>query len=183
MNDQNVLPALTVVLGGACSGKTAHGLRLAEEAWRTGNNARLCYLATAQVWDQKMAEKVRLHQAERTTQPWRTIEEPLKLCNALSQFDDQDIVLLDSVGMWVSNLLLAEREPELTELCAVLETCTATLIMIADEAGLGVVPRTQLGRRFRDTNGLANQKLCATAARVDFVRAGLVQTLKTADRT
>ena len=173
MNDQDVLPALTIVLGGACSGKTAHGLRLAEEAWRTGNNARLCYLATAQVWDQKMAEKVRLHQAE----------EPLKLCNALNQFDDQDIVLLDSVGMWVSNLLLAEREPELTELCAELETCAATLIMIADEAGLGVVPKTQLGRRFRDTNGLANQKLCATAARVDFVRAGLVQTLKTADRT
>ena len=172
---------LQIVLGGARSGKTLHGVTLAETLWQQGRHTRLIYLATAQAWDAEMRTKIANHQKERQNQPWQTDEEPLEIAARLAQYTQQDIVLLDSIGMWASNLLLAEyhdTEQAAESLLATTKNCLAHCIFVADEVGQGVVPASKMGRQFREVNGKINQQLCAQATGVDFVVAGLVQTIK-----
>ncbi len=156
-----------LVLGGARSGKTGHALALAEAV-----GARRVYVATAEAGDAEMAERIARHRAERGA-GWRTVEAPLELAAALGEAGD--VVLVDCLTLWLSNLMLAGRDVEAATagLLAALEGAAVPVVLVSNEVGMGLVPETPLGRAFRDAQGRLNQRVAAAVARVDFVVAGV----------
>jgi len=163
------------VLGGARSGKSRYAERLVEDAALGGT-----YCATAEARDAEMAERIAAHQARRGPF-WRTIERPLALAPAIAaEAMPERPVLVDCLTLWLSNLLLAGKqpEPEAGELCRILHNATGPVVLVANEVGMGLVPETPLGRHFRDAAGRLNQKVAALADRVVFVAAGLPLVLK-----
>lgn len=165
---------LTFVLGGAASGKSAY----AESIVRATGKPKV-YIATAQAFDSEMAEKISAHQQSRGAD-WQTIEAPLDLVGALSRVPPDAAVLVDCTTLWLSNLLLAERDAaEATEaLIDALGQTPATVVVVSNEVGQGIVPATSLGRAFRSAQGALNQRLAAKADCVVQVIAGLPQALK-----
>jgi adenosylcobinamide kinase/adenosylcobinamide-phosphate guanylyltransferase len=164
-----------LVLGGARSGKSAYAERRAEAI-----GGRLLYVATAQALDEEMAERIARHRADRDAR-WRTIEAPLDLPGAVAAHAAADVVLLvDCLTLWTSNLLLAGADPadEADRLVAAVRAASGTIILVANEVGLGIVPDNALARRFRDTAGRLNQAVAAAVAEVQFVAAGLPLRLK-----
>ena len=170
------LPRVTLVLGGAASGKSRYAEQLVERA-----GADSVYLATAEAGDAEMAERIRLHRARRG-QGWRTVEEPLALVPVLlAQAQPGAAVLVDCLTLWLSNLLGAGRdaESEADALVAALPRLAAPVVFVANEVGLGIVPENALARRFRDAAGRLNVELAASAEAVSLVAAGLPLNLKT----
>lgn len=170
---------LTLVLGGARSGKSAFAQRLAEAYGR-----RILFVATAEAGDEEMARRIEEHRRARPAS-WRTVEEPLAVAQALRRgAGDAEAVVLDSLTLWVSNLLLraedAERgvEGAVDDLLAWVDEAEARCVVVSDEVGQGLVPEGPLGRRFRDLLGTANQRLAARAEKVYYVVAGLALPLK-----
>jgi adenosylcobinamide kinase/adenosylcobinamide-phosphate guanylyltransferase len=164
-----------LVLGGARSGKSRHAEMLA-----AGSGLRRVYVATAQAFDDEMVERVRLHR-ERRGQGWESLEEPLKLLQALEKAaSPAHFVLVDCVTLWVTNLMLADAdvEAEVEALCAAVPSLAGTVCFVSNEVGLGIVPDNALARRFRDLAGIANQRLAAVCDRVTFIAAGLPLQLK-----
>ncbi len=171
---QSILPALSVVIGGARSGKS----RFAEGL--IGKSRRIQrYIATAQAWDDEMRSRIAQHQADRGTD-WITVEAPLRLDAALGQANPDEAVLVDCATLWLSNHLLADHD--LTSECAGLLTalaaCPAPVVIVTNEVGFGIVPDNALARRFRDAQGRLNQQLAAQAGLVVLVVAGLPVVLK-----
>ena len=166
------LPRLTLVLGGARSGKSRYAESLIGER-------RASYIATAEVGDGEMAERVRLHRARRGRQ-WTTHEAPLDLASTLAACAPQGPMLVDCLTLWLSNLLLATRDiaAEQTALLRCLEALPSPAVLVANEVGLGIVPDNALARAFRDHAGRLNQAVAAAADRVIFVAAGLPLVLK-----
>jgi adenosylcobinamide kinase/adenosylcobinamide-phosphate guanylyltransferase len=166
-------PRHRLVLGGARSGKSRHALALAEAA-----GPRRLYLATADPGDAEMAARIARHRAERGA-GWATVEAPLELPAAIAAAE-ADVALVDCLTLWLSNLLLAERDPEAATdaLLAALAAAPLPLVLVSNEVGMGLVPETPLGRRFRDAQGRLNQRVAAAVASVDFVAAGLALALK-----
>jgi adenosylcobinamide kinase/adenosylcobinamide-phosphate guanylyltransferase len=163
---------ITLVLGGARSGKSAYAERLIGEHG--------LYLATAEAGDEEMAERIRAHR-ERRSAGWKTVEEPLDLAGALERDADADgPVLVDCLTLWLSNLMAVGRdvETETRRLTDRLRTLPCPVVLVSNEVGLGLVPATPLGRAFRDHAGRLNQRMAAAADRVIFVAAGLPLTLK-----
>ena len=173
--------ATTVILGGASSGKTRHAQALAE-TFAGFADQRWYYVATARLWDEEMRAKAAAHQQERQAGKvaWQTQEIECALADFLIGRKSYDVVLVDSMGMWLSNILCDEKNVDQAQkqLLTALHSCVASVFLVADEVGMGIVPEYRLSRTFRVANGLLNQALCAQAKRVDFVRAGLVQCLK-----
>ena len=175
------LPRLTFLLGGARSGKSALALRLAENApARDGCPPQLILIATARAEDAEMAARIARHQTEREPH-WRTIEAPLDLCPAIQQASAPgSVIVVDCLTLWLSNLMLAGRDPERagSELLHGVAQCASRIILISNEVGQGIVPDNPLARAFRDHAGRLHQKIAAQADRVSFVVAGLVMPLK-----
>ena len=173
--DLSGLPRLTLVLGGARSGKSAHAERLAES-----QPGACVYLATAEAGDEEMAQRIALHQARRGGR-WRTVEEPLALTQALAENARADgCVLVDCLTLWLANLMSRGLEPE-RETAHLVEGCAGLrgpAVLVANEVGLGIVPDNALARQFRDAAGRLNQAVAAAADRVVFVAAGLPMILK-----
>lgn len=174
-----LLPALTLVLGGARSGKSRHAETLVlSHAEAMG--VLPVYIATAEAGDGEMAERITEHRVRRGNR-WVNEEAPLALGETLSAYtgDDQP-VLVDCLTLWLSNMLLAERDlaAEIDSLLACLGGAPGPVVCVANEVGLGIVPDNALGRAFRDHAGRLNQQVAARAERVDFVAAGLPLTLK-----
>jgi adenosylcobinamide kinase / adenosylcobinamide-phosphate guanylyltransferase len=170
-----IIPAVTLVLGGARSGKSAYAERLVEGAAACGS-----YCATAQAGDAEMAARIAAHQARRGPF-WRTIETPLALAPVIAaEAAPGRPLLVDCLTLWLSNLLLAGKEidEESAALCAALQLAGGPVVLVANEVGMGLVPETPLGRRFRDAAGRLNQEVAALADRVVFVAAGLPLVLK-----
>ena len=169
-----LLQKLALVLGGAASGKSAYAESLVVRL-----NRPKVYLATAEAWDIEMQNKIAFHRKRRGS-GWRTIETPRGAAQALRGILPTEAVLLDCATLWLTNHLLAEAdlEAEETELLAALDRCPAPVTVVSNELGLGLVPETTLGRRFRDAQGRLNQKLAAQADLVVFVAAGLPLVLK-----
>ncbi|MEO0567782.1 MAG: bifunctional adenosylcobinamide kinase/adenosylcobinamide-phosphate guanylyltransferase [Pseudomonadota bacterium] len=169
-----MLQGLTLVLGGAASGKSAFAESLVTQ---TGRN--LIYLATAQAFDDEMREKLAKHRARRDGR-WKTIEEPLDIGHKLAAISGETAVLLDCATMWLSNHLLAENDLAEAEaaLMAGLALCPAPVVIVSNEVGLSVVPENALAREFREAQGKLNQKLATQAGLVVNVVAGLPQVLK-----
>jgi adenosylcobinamide kinase/adenosylcobinamide-phosphate guanylyltransferase len=169
-----LLPAVTLILGGAASGKST----FAEELVTRAGRGRV-YLATAQAFDDEMKEKIARHRDLRG-QGWRTFEEPLDIGRTLAGISGDNVVLLDCATMWLSNHLLAENDLDEAEagLMAGLALCAAPVVIVSNEVGLSVVPDNALARRFQIEQGRLNQKLASKASLVVNVIAGLPQVLK-----
>jgi adenosylcobinamide kinase/adenosylcobinamide-phosphate guanylyltransferase len=169
------LPSLSLVLGGAASGKStfAEGLILA-----TGRAP--LYIATAQAWDAEMTAKIATHRAARAAQGWTTLEEPLDLPAALSRATDADAVLIDCATLWLTNLMLSDADLAQAEaaLAAALARCPAPVVIVSNEVGQGIVPDNALARRFRNAQGGLNRRIAAQAGLVVAVMAGLPLVLK-----
>ncbi len=136
------------------------------------------YIATAEAGDAEMAARIEGHRARRGAD-WRTIEAPRDLAPALAACGAEP-VLVDCLTLWLSNLMLAEAdiEAQATQLEHILATARGPRVLVANEVGSGIVPATPLGRRFRDLQGVLNQRMAARADRVILTVAGLPLALK-----
>lgn len=165
---------LTLILGGAASGKSAFAENLVVS---TGKNR--VYLATSQVFDDEMRQKVDRHLAQRGG-GWTTIEEPLDLRPVLSRLSSNQVCLVDCATIWLSNHLLAETDlgAVQADLLKALRACPAQIVIVSNEVGHGIVPDNALARRFREAQGRLNIALAAQADLVVQVTAGLPLVLK-----
>lgn len=167
---------LTLILGGARSGKSRHAQTLAETSGQT-----VTLVATARAGDAEMAERIARHRAERPGH-WHTVEEPLALAEMLARHAEAGrLIVVDCLTLWLMNLLEAGEEVfqrERAALLAALPGLPGPVVLVANEVGLGVVPLGALSRRFVDEAGRLNQSLAAIADRVVFVAAGLPLPLK-----
>jgi adenosyl cobinamide kinase/adenosyl cobinamide phosphate guanylyltransferase len=164
---------LTLVLGGARSGKSRYA-----ESLIAALPPPWLYMATAEAGDAEMAARIEAHRARRGPQ-WRTIEAPRGLAAALQRSGDRP-VLVDCLTLWLSNLMLAgvDIEAETAHLERALAAATAPVVLVANEVGYGIVPEHPLGRKFRDLQGLLNQRIAGRADRVVLVVAGLPLAVK-----
>ncbi len=169
------LPPVTLVLGGARSGKSRYAERFVTDAASRGT-----YCATAEAGDAEMAERIAAHRARRG-RFWHTVETPLALAQAIAKEAMRERpLLIDCLTLWLSNLLLAGKQPdaEAAALCNALREAAGPVVLVSNEVGMGLVPETALGRRFRDAAGRLNQDVAALADHVVFVVAGLPLVLK-----
>ncbi|MEA1834148.1 bifunctional adenosylcobinamide kinase/adenosylcobinamide-phosphate guanylyltransferase [Methylobacterium durans] len=167
-------PRMTLVLGGARSGKSAHAEALVETC-----PAPWTYLATAQAWDDEMRERIALHRARRG-EGWVTRDVPTELAAAIREV--RGPVLVDCLTLWLTNLMLggadlAAASEDLASACA---DAAGPLVLVSNEVGLGIVPDNALARAFRDAAGRLHQRLAREADRVVFLVAGLPMVVKPA---
>lgn len=168
------LPPLTLVVGGARSGKSAFAERLITQSARPRR-----YIATAEAWDDEMRARIAQHRHDRGT-AWTTVEAPLALAAALADARPDEAVLVDCATLWLTNHLLAEHdlETETARLLAALGASPAPIVIVSNETGWGIVPENPLARRFRDEQGRLNQRLATASTLVVTVIAGLPMVLK-----
>lgn len=169
------MPTTLLVLGGTRSGKSRYAERRAIE-----DGGERLYIATAQALDAEMRDRIARHRADRGT-GWRTIEAPLALTETIAAEGRAGRVLLvDCLTLWTSNLMHAGEDivEETSRLVEVIGRCSAALILVSNEVGLGIVPDNPLARRFRDEAGRINQAVAAACDEAVFVAAGLPMTLK-----
>lgn len=166
------LPRLTLVLGGARSGKSRYAEELVLEA-----PPPRTYVATAEALDDEMRARI-AHHRDRRGAHWHTLDAPIDLAGAIGGLPG--VALIDCLTLWLSNVMLAGRdvEAESERLLAALVRAPAPLVVVSNEVGLGIVPDTPLGRAFRDAQGRLNQRVAAAADRVVFMAAGLPLSLK-----
>jgi adenosylcobinamide kinase/adenosylcobinamide-phosphate guanylyltransferase len=169
-----------LILGGVRSGKSREALRVAASL---PPGSRACFLATAQALDADMQARIARHQAERP-QGWTTVEEPYDIVRACERLSDRcDVVVLDCLTLWVSNLLLrGDKDAAILDAADALARHAGlrrlSLVIVSNEVGAGVHPPTEIGLRFRDVLGEVNQCLAAAVDRVTYMVAGVPMTIK-----
>ena len=171
---------LVLVLGGARSGKSSWALSYVEEHYDS-----YLFLATAEVLDDEMADRIRLHKISRGPK-WKLIEEPVKIVEALeTKCAGVEAVLIDCLTIWLGNVLYKVSEEQILSyqdrLLNTLSRKRQNVIIVANEVGTGIVPENPLGREFRDLAGVLNQKIAKLADKVVFLIAGLPMCLKGGD--
>ncbi len=176
---------LTLILGGARSGKSSYAQKLAQE--RGGDD--VLFVATAQALDGEMATRIEAHRRERLA-AWQTLEAPRHTGEAIARIQPGTIVLVDCLTLLVSNVVLALPESasaieaeaaavtEVEGLIATYRRGTASWIVISNEVGMGLVPPYPVGRAYRDALGRANQRLAAEADEVVLMVAGIPMKVK-----
>ena len=174
------MSSITLITGGARSGKSSHALRLAEETGRP-----VTFLATAQALDEEMLARIQKHRAERPIH-WETLEVPFEIASHVAQIRSE-VVILDCITLLVTNLMMqyvkedfVDEEPymlavqkDIHELVAMLQEQNRDWFIVSNEVGLGLVPPYQMGRVYRDALGWANQQLARLADRVIFMVSGI----------
>ena len=170
-----LLTGTTLVLGGARSGKSVHAEKLV-----IGSGKSPVYLATGRALDDEMLERIEKHR-DRRGDKWETVEEPLALVDALRQASHKDrIILVDCLTLWITNLMMAEANVvrECAGLVDYIKQSSVPIVFVSNETGMGLVPETKMGRKFRDLQGRVNQEVAAACDQVFFVAAGLPLQLK-----
>lgn len=167
----------TLVTGGARSGKSAHALMMAERL----PGAKI-FIATAEARDAEMRLRIDKHKAERGP-GWTTVEEPLNVAEAVAAHGAAgNIVMIDCLTLWASNLLEQADDAAFARradgLAAAVERAAATVIVVTNEVGLGIVPGDPLSRAYRDRLGLVNARLAAVCGRVILMVAGVPLMIK-----
>ncbi len=165
---------LTLVLGGARSGKSRHA-----EALLAHEPPPRLYIATAQAFDDEMRARIARHQADREGAGWRTIEAPVDLPAALME-DPAAPALVDCLTLWLTNLVLGDHDIDCASrrLHTALVARSGPTVLVSNEVGLGIVPDNALARRFRDEAGRLHQRLAAAADVVTFLVAGIPMRVK-----
>jgi adenosylcobinamide kinase/adenosylcobinamide-phosphate guanylyltransferase len=174
------LPPVTLVLGGARSGKSTHAEQLTTGSLQGGAQQPAVYIATAQAGDIEMATRIAAHRTRRGAN-WSTVEEPLKLDAALvSAAAHGRPVLVDCLTLWLSNVMLegGDIDEATDDLVRTLGDLKVSVVFVSNEVGLGIVPDTPLGRAFRDAQGRLNMRMAERADRVILMTAGLPLVLK-----
>jgi Adenosyl cobinamide kinase/adenosyl cobinamide phosphate guanylyltransferase len=184
-----LLSQFTLITGGARSGKSRFAELLAAHAKRP-----VIYIATAQIGDAEMALRIKKHRQQRPS-TWRLIEEPRNIRAALIQLKDEDaVILLDCVTLWLSNLLLADNPPKdqdsfnneleprildtVKDVAQLTREIKPQVIFVSNEVGQGIVPEYPLARAYRDLAGRSNQILAQSADQVYLVVAGFPMEIK-----
>ena len=174
------LPPVSLVLGGARSGKSTYAEKLATGTMFGGAPRSALYIATAEAGDVEMATRIMVHRTRRGAN-WTTIEAPLALDEAvLANAEAGRPILVDCLTLWLSNLMHAGRDLDeaADDLVCALEGLAAPVVFVSNEVGLGIVPETPLGRAFRDAQGRLNMRMAERADRVISMMAGLPLVLK-----
>jgi adenosylcobinamide kinase/adenosylcobinamide-phosphate guanylyltransferase len=172
-------PRLVVVGGGARSGKSRFALSRAQAL-----GSRRLFIATAERSDDEMRDRIARHRAERGD-GFDTLEEPRALAEALAADRDHDVIVIDCLTIWISNLLVDGAAAEAVEervrgLLAALARRRSHVVIVSNEVGMGLVPETPLGRVFRDVTGQAHQRLAAAADEIYLAAMGVVLRLRPA---
>ena len=168
-------PHITLVLGGARSGKSIFAERLAVES-----GLSRVYLATAEAFDTEMEERISRHKQDRGP-GWKTVEEPVDLSQALTiHAREERVILVDCLTLWVSNLMGQEADinTAFDTLINSVNELKGSVIFVSNEVGQGIVPDNKMAREYRDHAGRLHQRLAEKADRVYFITAGLPQILK-----
>ncbi len=165
-----------IVLGGAKSGKSSFALELGSSIAEEGALEKV-FVATARTLDKEMEERVRLHREERG-QGWRTIEEPINVAEALKGLEARSVAIVDCLTLWLSNLMeITTDDASIMEtvgkLADTASESRASVIMVSNEVGGGIVPSNPLSRRFRDLAGRTNQSIAAIADEAYYIVAGM----------
>lgn len=168
---------MQLILGGARSGKS----RLAEQIAKD-SNLNVTYIATAQAFDHEMQARIDHHQAQRPGH-WTVIEEPLYLADCLIELDQPNqLILVDCLTLWMSNLLMHENAELQMQQCQklldIVPILQAEVILVSNETGLGVIPMGEISRKFVDESGRLHQQLGQIAEKVIFCVAGFPMMLK-----
>ncbi|MCB1736837.1 MAG: bifunctional adenosylcobinamide kinase/adenosylcobinamide-phosphate guanylyltransferase [Gammaproteobacteria bacterium] len=165
----------TLILGGVRSGKSRLAERLALES-----ELPVTYIATAHAGDAEMAARIAGHVARRPAD-WRTVEAPYALAAAIrAEAEPGRCVLVDCLTLWLSNWLCGDADfsSEREALVEAVQSAPGTVILVANETGLGIVPMGELSRRFGDEAGVLHQRLASVCERVVFTVAGLPMVLR-----
>ncbi|HSX75861.1 MAG TPA: bifunctional adenosylcobinamide kinase/adenosylcobinamide-phosphate guanylyltransferase [Shinella sp.] len=168
-------PGAALVLGGARSGKSAFAERLVAE---TGLSRH--YIATGRAFDDEMRARISKHREDRG-EGWQTHEEPLALAARIRDVARADrAVLVDCLTLWVTNLMLEERDiaAECSGLVEALRQAPGRIVLVSNEVGLGIVPENRMARAFRDHAGRVHQQVAALVPEVYFIAAGLPLKMK-----
>lgn len=165
---------VTLLLGGARSGKSHYAQQLGEQA------ERVVFVATARAGDDEMRRKIDLHRRSRP-QHWQTVEEPLALAETIIHHGSAcDLLIIDCLTFYAANLLEAgsDEPSSIDALCSALQAPPCSVVLVSNEVGMGVVPEYASGRRFRDLLGEMNQRVARVASNVLLLVAGLPLVLK-----
>jgi adenosylcobinamide kinase/adenosylcobinamide-phosphate guanylyltransferase len=167
---------LILIGGGSRSGKSSHALEVARE-----RGARRAFIATAQAFDAEMTDRIRRHREERDPS-FETFEEPTNVSAVIREIGSRyDSLVVDCLTLWLSNLMLAEREDideAMDDLVAAAQASPAACILVTNEVGCGIVPDNALARRFRDLAGTLNQRCGRVAAEAYLMAFGFTVRLK-----
>lgn len=182
------MKGLIFIIGGARSGKSRYAVELAKELSSKGippalDKGKVAFIATATSLDDEMKDRIRIHKISRPRQ-WKVIEEGRDIGPILPGLEDEyKVVLIDCLGLLISNLLAAnltdkEIEVNIKDLIKTIQKVNLTTIIVSNEVGSGIVPDNPLARRFRDLLGLANQMLAKKAEEVFFLQSGIPLVIK-----
>lgn len=169
---------ITFILGGARSGKSRQAVKLANQ-----KNQKIAFIATCQPLDDEMRRRVKAHQKNRPKN-WKTFEEPLNLVARVNKIGAKfDMILIDCLTLWTSNLLLMEMSEtkiknEIKKTLSALRKTKADSIIVSNEVGSSIVPTNLLARTFRDIAGTINQIVAREADHVIFMIAGIPMEIK-----
>jgi len=165
--------AILLVGGGSRSGKSSHALTLAR---RYG--PRRGFLATAQAFDDEMRHRIRKHQEERADE-FVTVEEPLDLASTVQRVEEElDVLVVDCLTLWLSNVMLAESELDMAAQLDVMAESPLPCVLVTNEVGCGIVPENALARAFRDRAGILNQQAMERAVEAYWTIFGAALRLK-----
>jgi adenosylcobinamide kinase/adenosylcobinamide-phosphate guanylyltransferase len=171
-----------LILGGARSGKSSFALEQVKALAKTSCK-KVTFVATATSLDAEMSARIERHKSERPA-TWQLAEVPLELSESIQliQQQDQQILLIDCLTLWLNNQLFTNPTQNFnalfTELVKVLEDSHCDIFLVSNEVGLGVIPMGEISRQFVDQAGWLNQAIAGAANKVTFVAAGLPMTLK-----
>lgn len=167
---------ITLILGGARSGKSVFGEKLA-----LNKDSKPIYIFTAQSFDKEMDERIRIHKDRRKKQPWQDVEATINLPSAISELSKkQKVILVDCLSLWLTNLIINERniDRDITEFLDALEKSLSDVILVSSEVGLGIVPDNEMSRKFRDHLGSLHQRVAAISETVIMMVAGIPMIVK-----
>jgi len=163
--------SLILVGGGSRSGKSRYGLDLARS-----KGTRLGFIATAQACDDEMRDRIRRHREERGPE-FTTFEEPIDL-PALIETEGPhfDALVVDCLTLWLSNLMLSgafDLDQRFDSLLRAGTATSASIVLVTNEVGCGIVPENALAREFRDRAGILNQRAGAVAQEIYWMIFGV----------
>jgi adenosylcobinamide kinase/adenosylcobinamide-phosphate guanylyltransferase len=166
------------ITGGARSGKSRFALDYANRHF-----SKKLYLATCEVLDEEMVRRVENHKKRRSKE-WNTVEEPVEIVDKIDEYGDKvEVVLLDCITLWLSNLLMRQNSDakimdEIDRFINTIKQDQTSFIIVSNEVGMGIVPADPLGRRFRDLQGIVNQRIAEVTETVILMISGIPMFLK-----